>query len=438
MPVTIPSNDHATVPRVGQPADIAGRGTAPEGPSEPSAAMAGPPPARGGAWRWRASPTFALCFGFDGRPYLSQDVEPYQQFWLSERERWLHAAFAGRRGSTVSAALAMCARVEAAAAGPVLQRRLAASVAEMQAAGVLVPIDQDTSRYDGTMVEAYLRERPFPHGLAGHIAQLARLGEGRRVLDLAGGPGDLALQLAATGAEVSVMDSSAGFLAAAAARAAAVNLPLATLHDSANRLPQHDGQYDLVTIAQALHWLDDVQVCRGLLRVLRPGGHVVVVHAAMDLPDDHPLAWLFGHDSVLGAKRRQSFADEVRPLAQRLTRLFEALDAPRVQRVLQVGPAAAEAIVPARMTWYRQPRPFDEGFARAFLTPAHLADHLAATGSTAQAFWARVRAACQSVPPERLTGTQHWALLHFRRGTPQPGRLRLRQATRPLEWLRSR
>ncbi len=56
----------------------------------------------------------------------------------------------------------------------------------------------------------------------------------------------------------------------------------------------------MVAISQALHWMDDVQVCRGLCRILRPGGSFFVVQGAFAVDEAHPLACLFGAKSVLG------------------------------------------------------------------------------------------------------------------------------------------
>jgi SAM-dependent methyltransferase len=245
----------------------------------------------------------------------------------------------------------------------------------MRAAGVLVATADDTSRYDASIVDDYLTYRPFPQQLAEHIIRAAPIGRESRVLDLAGGPGDLACRLAQASDHVSLMELSRGFVGAAKARAKRLGVGLTALHDSANRLVHSDETYDVVTVTQALHWLDDVMVCRGLCRVLRPGGSFFVVHGAMEVDAAHPLAFLFGKQSVLGAKPDRPFVDEVRPLLRRLGLLFEALDAPDVGRVDLAQPSssiAAARIAPAGVSLFRQRRPFGIGFARAFLTQRHI------------------------------------------------------------------
>jgi SAM-dependent methyltransferase len=193
-----------------------------------------------------------------------------------------------------------------------------------------------------------------------------------------------------------------------------LGVPLERLHDSCNRLPAHDGRYDAVTVSQALHWLDDVAVCRGVCRVLRPGGSFVVVHAALTLPPEHPLSFVLGDRTPLGDKATAPFSQQADALARRLGLLFEALDTPDVQRI-DPSPTAAGAHAPiafAATTLLQDERPIDLGFARAFLSPRHVA----ATGMTPDAFWARAAAACDAAGPAGLIGRQDWAVLHFRRG----------------------
>lgn len=357
----------------------------------------------------QASPAFFCARMPDGRSYVAQDVEPYHQYWLDERERRLLAAFSTRRGLRVSEALAQCGAAGDGTAPATWRRCLAGMVR----AGVLVERDDDGSRYDAGMVEPYLTHRPFPPEITAAIVQRTALGPGRRVLDLAGGPGDLALQLARTGADVSLMDWSGAFLAAARRRAQRLKLPLHTVHESCNRLVHDDGRYDVVTVAQALHWLDDVQVLRGVLRVLRPGGHFIVVHSAFDVPARHPLSHVLGHDSVLGAKARVGFGAEVRALQRRLSLLLQGLQAVGVDRLDPIGGAAArEPLVAVGVQRFRQRRVLGEGFLRGLLTERHLQS----AGLQPDAFWADATARCAAAPVGRLVGTHDWALLHFARG----------------------
>jgi len=368
------------------------------------------------AARLRMAPTFVMARTMDGRAYVAKDSEPYTQFWLAERERLLLAQFGGRSGATVEAATAGYFRSRGMAAAPAEMQRVQRAIAGMREAGVLLAPAADTSRYDAAMARHYIAHRPFPRELAELIAAQGGIGRATRVLDLAGGPGDLALALAAASESVTMMELSRGFLATARRRARQRGVRLATLHDSCNRLVQRDEPFDVITVSQALHWLDDVLVCKGVCRTLAAGGRFFVVHSAIELDDAHPLAWLLGHDSVLGAKPRSAFADEAQALRQRVGGLFEALDAPQVQRVDPAQQRGADALAQRIGTggrWlFRQRRPFDAGYARGFLTPAHIAG----LGQAPGAFWADVEARCTAASPAQLLGTQHWAVLEFRRG----------------------
>jgi predicted TPR repeat methyltransferase len=385
------------------------RKTSPREASARKAAAANP--------RLRASPSFVHSFGMDGRPFVAQDTEPYIQYWLNERYRVLLSLFATRRGLRVADALAAWHRLHGSAPGGSEDKKLRRAIDDMRGAGVLIGTRDDTSRYDRHIVDDYLAHRPFPAALVQHLVHAAGIQKATRVLDLAGGPGDLALKLAAVSDAVTMMELSRGFVAAAADRAQAQGRPLQTLHDSANRLAQRAERHDVITVAQALHWLDDVQVVRGVLHALDEGGSFFVVHSVMDVPDEHPLAYLLGHDSILGKKERKPFAAEVQPLLRRLALLFEALDARGVEHVdlrhAHTDRGAPLGVAGAQL--FAQPRPFDLGYLRGFLTPRHIER----TGLSDADFWRDVHARCDGVPASRFMGTHRWAVLHFKRGAAQ-------------------
>jgi ubiquinone/menaquinone biosynthesis C-methylase UbiE len=367
--------------------------------------------------RLRASPSFALGFAFDGRAYVAKDTEPYVQYWLTERYRVLYSMFAGRRGATVGDAVDGFVRFTSGAGSAADRRRLVLAIDDMQSCGVLVSDEEDTSRYNADIVDHYLTHRPFPRALASFLVERAALNERSTVLDLAGGPGDLALQLAATTRQVSLMDLSKGFLRSARTRARKRGLPLHVVHDSANRLVHRDDAYDVITISQALHWLDDVQVCRGICRVLQPGGSFFVIQSSLALDDDHPLAPLIGSKSIFGHKDAQPFAKQIEALARRLTLLFDALDAPDVHRIdpgqrWSASDADAARIVPAGATLFRQRRSFGLGFVRAFLTP----QHIESIGLEPGAFWSDWEQRVAPTRSDELIGIHDWAVLQFRRG----------------------
>ena len=368
--------------------------------------------------RLRASPSFALTFAMDGRAFVAKETEPYIQFWLTERDRVLLSLFSSRAGAKPTDAMDGYLRLTGAVGGAPERKRLAKAIDEMRSAGVLISAHDDVSRYSARIVDAYVAHRPFPPELSDQIIQDGSITSASRVLDLAGGPGDLALALAEVSEHVSLMELSKGFVNAAIKRAKQRGLKLATVHESCNRLVYDDAQYDVVTISQALHWLDDVLVCRGLCRCLRPGGSFFVIQGAFNVEESHPLSYIFGAKSILGHRQKQSFAAGAQALQKRLTLLFDALDSPDVhridlaQRFNNAGDASASRIVPARASLFRQRRPMDLGYARAFLTPAHIA----ITGQSPTDFWMQLEARCAGATSQQLEGNYEWSLLQFQRG----------------------
>jgi SAM-dependent methyltransferase len=106
---------------------------------------------------------------------------------------------------------------------------------------------------------------------------LARLGDlrGRSVLDFGCGHGMAAVVLARAGARVTAFDLSRGYLAEAAARAAANGVAVDFVQADGERLPFADAAFDGVWGNAVLHHLDLARAGRELWRVLRPGGVAV-------------------------------------------------------------------------------------------------------------------------------------------------------------------
>lgn len=97
---------------------------------------------------------------------------------------------------------------------------------------------------------------------------------GDRVLDVCCGTGDLALEAADAGGEVTGIDFSAPMLE----RARRKSVQVEWLEGDALALPLPDGSFDAVTIGFGLRNLSDVE--RGvaeLRRVLRPGGRLAIL-----------------------------------------------------------------------------------------------------------------------------------------------------------------
>jgi hypothetical protein len=93
---------------------------------------------------------------------------------------------------------------------------------------------------------------------------------------------------------------------------------------------------------------------------------------------------------------------------------------------------ALPGIVPAGVSFFRQQRPYDLNYARAFLTPRHIE----ATGLPPEVFWRDLEARCAAAKPGDFLAHMDWSVLHFRRDG-RPAALPEDFATlpvRPLAW----
>ncbi len=124
---------------------------------------------------------------------------------------------------------------------------------------------------------------------------IAGVGPGWRVLDVASGTGDLALELArrvAPGGEGVGSDFSEGMLAHARRKAAAVSHLRFEWGDALD-LPYAEDSFDAATAGFGVRNFSDLG--RGLgemVRVVRPGGRVVVLE--FTTPMRAPLSWFYG------------------------------------------------------------------------------------------------------------------------------------------------
>jgi SAM-dependent methyltransferase len=124
------------------------------------------------------------------------------------------------------------------------------------------------------LVDCYDAARPaYPDGLYGALPPLA----GAVVADVGAGTGIATRGLLARGADVTAFDLGAGMLARLLANGSPGpgRLRGAAVAD-AHRLPLRDASVDLVTYAQAFHWVRPADAVPEARRVLRPGGALAV------------------------------------------------------------------------------------------------------------------------------------------------------------------
>jgi demethylmenaquinone methyltransferase / 2-methoxy-6-polyprenyl-1,4-benzoquinol methylase len=119
-------------------------------------------------------------------------------------------------------------------------------------------------------------------------ADLARVGPGSTALDVATGTGDLAVELARRGAEVTGSDFAPAMLEIARRKAPGLRFE----EGDALNLEHPDDSFDAVTVGFGARNFADLD--RGLsemARVARPGGRVVVLE--ITTPTKPPLSWFF-------------------------------------------------------------------------------------------------------------------------------------------------
>jgi len=152
------------------------------------------------------------------------------------------------------------------------------------------------SDHFSSVAEAYAAARPtYPPALFDHLAALAP--SRAHAWDCAAGNGQATLALAARFARVTATDASAAQLAQAP-RHSGITYRTGLAQESG--LP--DGSVDLVTVAQALHWIDLPRFYKEVGRVLVADGVLAVWCYGLQRLDDEavdvPLTHFYG--SVVG------------------------------------------------------------------------------------------------------------------------------------------
>ena len=175
-------------------------------------------------------------------------------------------------------------------------KRADATAGRLEAGQVRAMFDRVANVYDllNTVMTAGLH-----HQWRTRAVDLARVGPGSVVLDVATGTGDLAIELArrvAPGGQVLASDFSEGMLAHAQVKGAAAVAQLAVElrfeWADALELPYAEDSFDAATVGFGARNFSELR--RGLeelARVVRPGGRVVVLE--MTAPTRPPLSWFF-------------------------------------------------------------------------------------------------------------------------------------------------
>ncbi len=141
----------------------------------------------------------------------------------------------------------------------------------------------------------YARHRAgFPDWFYDRMAERRLFQPGAQILDIGTGTGFLGRGFAQRGAQVTGLDVATGMMDAAREldRAAGLTTDYVTAPAEATGLPARS--FDLISAGTCWHWFDAARVMAEAMRLLKPGGHLLVAN----------LAWLPLPGNVVAATER--------------------------------------------------------------------------------------------------------------------------------------
>ncbi len=167
--------------------------------------------------------------------------------------------------------------------------------------------DQQHARVFGTEAAAYELGRPgYPDDAVEWILSHVDTDEGALpdVIDLGAGTGKLTASFVGRAASVTAVEPDAAMLDTLATRLPGV----VALEGSAEAVPVGAASADLVTMAQAWHWVDPAAASAEVARVLRPGGVLALLWNVRD----EGTEWVAALSRTIGSSIAEEF-DTVRP-----------------------------------------------------------------------------------------------------------------------------
>jgi SAM-dependent methyltransferase len=170
-----------------------------------------------------------------------------------------------------------------------------------------IPANLRPGAFAGT-AEAYLRFRPpYPPAMLADLLERAAVGRAA-LLDLATGPGRIALDLAASFDRVVALDLEPDMIEVARREAARRRIDNVEFHlGRAEDFDAPPGTFDLVTIGEAFHRLVPDVVAGVAFRALRPGGCLATLGTDTRFSGDAP--WEIAYREVRDRWIARSFPD---------------------------------------------------------------------------------------------------------------------------------
>jgi SAM-dependent methyltransferase len=138
-----------------------------------------------------------------------------------------------------------------------------------------IPVLTSTNRFSNR-AENYVKYRPgYPPELISFLEEKLVLQEGFRIADIGSGTGLFAEPLLQKGYEVVCIEPNEEMRKAGAAHLS--HYPgFTSRRHTAEATGLRTASVDVITVAQAFHWLDPIEARKEFRRVLRPGGHIVL------------------------------------------------------------------------------------------------------------------------------------------------------------------
>jgi ubiquinone/menaquinone biosynthesis C-methylase UbiE len=132
---------------------------------------------------------------------------------------------------------------------------------------------------EGLIATWYAKVRKHDQELAAEVQQVRdTLPTGSHVLEVAPGPGDLAIELARLGYQVSGLDISRSFVEMAQAKARQAGVRAEFLHGNASGMPFDADRFDFIICRAAFkNFTEPVEAIREMYRVLKPGGKALII-----------------------------------------------------------------------------------------------------------------------------------------------------------------